>query len=457
MLVQNTIPEQLSEKMTISFWLWNYFYGIKKGEYFHDLEQCFVELKERGFNTIRVDSGAGLCHTADGEPRGQIRLHEPFPGYSTLRQMDQRTDMATKGGCQCNVLDKVVELFELARKYDVRVILSSWFYLHTFWFVEDGLVEEFFALPPEKRFMRFAVDTDRILSVLKARGLQGQIAFVEIFNEFDSLTSYWGLEKLWKTDSEKLQGMHDFRRWHEEALDMLKARHPDLLFAIDTCHSGVNREILPRNAHVWNHHMYYSWGAYWKVFEAPVYEGGFDFANAGKHPALGRFLRYPLIPIEAVRSCRKHLQYVEHSWPIRVWLYNNLDERKLPALELLLDEHLTNQIAEYKKAIDDSIRMALETRQALFPDILLVVGEGATWCGHLQMRWEEKSDAYWELVDYATRRLKGEGYWGCVARTNSGPEDPSWIEFPARLRHATAAFLENQGPLSSTETENMEM
>jgi hypothetical protein len=203
-----------------------------------------VELKELGFNTVRVDSGAGLCHTADGEPRGQIRLHEPFPGFSTLRQMDQRTDTSTKGGCQCNVLDKVVELLELARKYDVRVILSSWFYLHTFWFVDDDLVEEFFALPPEERFMRFAVDTDRILTVLKARGLQGQIAFVEIFNEFDSLTSYWKLDKLWKTDSERLQGLHDFRRWHEESLEMLKERHPDLLFAIDTNDSAPTPRVV---------------------------------------------------------------------------------------------------------------------------------------------------------------------------------------------------------------------
>ena len=30
MSVQNAIPEHLSEKMTISFWLWNYFYGINK-------------------------------------------------------------------------------------------------------------------------------------------------------------------------------------------------------------------------------------------------------------------------------------------------------------------------------------------------------------------------------------------------------------------------------------------
>jgi hypothetical protein len=46
MPVQNAIPEHLPKKLTIAFWLWNYFYGIKKGEYYHDLERCFVELFE---------------------------------------------------------------------------------------------------------------------------------------------------------------------------------------------------------------------------------------------------------------------------------------------------------------------------------------------------------------------------------------------------------------------------
>ncbi len=443
--IKGALPEHLATPMSISFWLWNYFYGIKEGEYFHDLEKCFVELKARGFNTVRVDSGAGLCHDAAGKRRGEISLHEPFPGFSTLRQIDMRTDLATQGGCRCDVMEKVIELFKLARTYDVKVILSSWFYLHTFWFAEDDLVEEFFALPPEKRFMRFAVDTDLILSEIRARGLQRHIAFVEIFNEFDSFPHYWRLASQWKTDTAKVQGMHDFRAWHEEALDFLKARHADTLFGIDTCHSGVDREILPRNAHVWNHHMYYSWSAYWKSFETPVYDAGFAFPNAATHPTLGRFLRVPPVSIEAVRSCRTHLQHVEPSWPVRVWLYNSLDREKLPELERILDEHLTVNIDEYKKAVDDSIRTACETRSAIFPDIILVVGEGATYCAHRHMRWEEKSDAYWELVNYATRRLREEGYWGCVARTNSGPEDPAWIEFSERLRQATACFLSRNG------------
>jgi hypothetical protein len=54
------IPPHLPKRLTISFWLWNYFYGSNEGDVFHDLERRFVELKERGFNCIRVDAGAGL-------------------------------------------------------------------------------------------------------------------------------------------------------------------------------------------------------------------------------------------------------------------------------------------------------------------------------------------------------------------------------------------------------------
>jgi len=31
--------------------------------------------------------------------------------------------------------------------------------------------------------------------------------------------------------------------------------------------------------------------------------------------------------------------------------------------------------------------------------------------------------------------------WGAVARTNSGPEDPVWHEYPERLQRVNATFL----------------
>jgi hypothetical protein len=37
--------------------------------------------------------------------------------------------------------------------------------------------------------------------------------------------------------------------------------------------------------------------------------------------------------------------------------------------------------------------------------------------------------------------LREKGVLGCVARTNSGPEDPVWWEYPERLQRANAIFL----------------
>jgi len=97
------IPTHLPNRLTISFWLWGYYMGAQQGEVFHDLEARFIELKERGFNTVRIDAGMGLCHTLDGRPRGMITLREPFPGHSHLiRQMN------FKGG-RCDVLQRLIE------------------------------------------------------------------------------------------------------------------------------------------------------------------------------------------------------------------------------------------------------------------------------------------------------------------------------------------------------------
>ena len=51
----------MTDRLAISFWIWGLFDTVPNG-YFDDLEGRIVELKERGFNCIRLESGAGLCH-----------------------------------------------------------------------------------------------------------------------------------------------------------------------------------------------------------------------------------------------------------------------------------------------------------------------------------------------------------------------------------------------------------
>jgi len=431
------IPNHLPRRLTISFWLWNYFYGSRKGDVFHDLEQRFVELRDRGFNTIRVDAGVGLYHSPEGKPRGAIMLQQPFKEFSTLRQLQFRN-----AGGRCDVLKHLLTLFDLAKRYDVFVILSSWFYLHIFWFIDSHIQDELFTLPPEKRFMFFAREYDWLISRLKDKGLHTQLAFVEIFNEINGFPpGLWGLFKAGSSTEIEPKALDEFRRHHEEALGFLRARHPDVLWAMDTTGSTVDTSVLPGNAQVWNHHMYYLWDIYFKYLESYVQKPEFDFRQASRHPVIGRFIRRCPPDIEAVRRTRNGDPHVDEGWYRRVWLYNSLKSQALTVLEGQLTEALERDVAVYRRNVEENIATVMSLRQSHFPGIPLVMGEGVTYCAHPGMRWEEKSDTYWSLIEYGMALLKKNGFWGCVPRTNSGPEDPAWTEYPDRLRHANALFL----------------
>ncbi len=83
----------------------------------------------------------------------------------------------------------------------------------------------------------------------------------------------------------------------------------------------------------------------------------------------------------------------------------------------------------------------MKTRDEVLPRIPLILGEGASYCADHRLRWEERSDAYWEVVEHAARAYREHGPVGAVPRTNSGPEDPVWHEYPERLLRANAVFL----------------
>ena len=431
----HSIPAHLPKRLAISFWLWNYYSCAQEGDVYHDLEARFVELKERGFNCVRLDDGAGLCHAPDGRPRGPVAIKEPFPGHSHLIRQ-----LSCKGGV-CDVLKRLIALFEIARRHDVHVILSSWFYLHTFWFVDERIRSELFALPPEERLMYFAKDLDRIIVVLKERGLHRQIAFAEILNEVDGLAFI--RESVNKAAPEaKAEQIHKYRRLHEEALAFLKGRHPDILFAVDTCSPYLDQEQIPRNAQLWNLHSYYMWSVY-SAFEGKLLADDTDLGDPRTYESVRHFLNGQLVSVDDVRRSRNFNPDVSENWYRRVWLYRNVDPAKLPALEKMLSSKLDEEVEIYKKRSSDAIVRAAQVRDSVFPGIPMVMGEAATYCALNSMRWEERSETYWSLIEHTVRLLKDNGYWGCMPRTNSGPEDAAWTEFPERQRWINKLFLED--------------
>jgi hypothetical protein len=153
-----------------------------------------------------------------------------------------------------------------------------------------------------------------------------------------------------------------------------------------------------------------------------------------------RYLRRDPVPYRKVRTCRGDRPPIALDWYRRVWLYRNLEPAVLPELERVIEDNLNRNIETFKKTATDAVAQAVKLRDQHYPGIPLVMGEGASYCALAAMRWEERSDAYWEVVEHATRAYREHGLWGAVARTCCGPEDPSWHEFPDRLKRVNDVF-----------------
>ena len=431
-------------RLAISFWIWALWDTGTNG-FFNDLELRMTELVERGFNCIRIEGGAGLTHDADGRPRGELEFLPAFPGYGQFtRQMEHMT------GGRVDLMKRLVELCTVARRHKVKVILSSWYYLHTYWFTDARVTAELLGLPREERFIYFARGLDRILDELKQHGVADVIAAAEIFNEVDGLDfvgtgGIYGPGPNYGLKSGEVEKWHRFRALHEQALEYLKMRHPGIRFAMDTCGAGTSPDFLPRNAQAWNFHAYYLWGVY-NVFEGKTMSLETDLNDPRHYAPVRRFLRQDLVPFQAIRECRGDRTPIFYcpDWVHRVWLYRNLDPNAMPELERLLQENLEKNTDRFKQNATDAVTQAVKLRDEHWPDAPLILGEGASYCADHRLRWEERSDAYWEVVEHAARVCRQNGIWGAVARTNSGPEDPVWHEYPERLQRVNAVFRGEQ-------------
>lgn len=429
-ILANERFKALPERLTISFWIWGFMCG-KPGNVYHDLDRRMLELKERGFNCIRMDSGAGFCHDLSGRRMGVVELLDPFPGYSQLiRQMS-----VTTGGGRFDVMEAILALFEAARRHGIYVILSSWYYLHTYWFASAAHDEQWKKLSYEERYMAFAKLLGYIIDELAARGLDSQLAFSEIFNEVDGLPPMgYGCK------DRALQAQQ--RDYHEKALAFLQEKYPGHLFAFDTCTPYVPAELFPRNMQIWNAHRYYIWSRSYNLFEQDLLSGRqTDPENSESLAKIRRFLKTPMIPLSEIAASRADRAPTGLDWTRRVWLYSNLAEAALPELEAMLSKQLAADVAVYKAQVDDWAQCFIKQRETVVGDVPLVMGEAASYCAANSMRWEEESDAYWEIIEYAILTLKKLGFWGCTMRTTSAPEDPSWTEYPERLRHLNELFL----------------
>lgn len=235
-------PAHLPRRLAISFPIWALF-DMAPGGAYHDPDRWIRETAERGFNCIRFDDGAGLIDFSGPVPNGKVRVRAPFgPTYSA--PMRQLWVMGDEG--ECDLVERLLAIAEAADRHGVYLILSSWYYLHTNWYFDNPAKNrEYFELSDPERFAFFARQLDSILGLLRSHKLIHRVAFAEIQNEIDGAWNFFG--SLDGRPSPLAPGQQDaFREAHAKALAWLRARHPDVLFAVDTCTPWTPAGLFPR-------------------------------------------------------------------------------------------------------------------------------------------------------------------------------------------------------------------
>ncbi len=166
------IPLHLPDKLAICFYVWAWIFE----DAYADLDRALRETKERGFNCVRVDTGALLTHDQAGHRRGPIRFRPWIEDWHNVPYPLRAHEV--------DVLERVLELFRMADKHDMTVICTSWLYQDVVSQLADpALRAEIIAIPYKDRIMELARQHDRLVSILKKEGLAHRIAFVETLNE----------------------------------------------------------------------------------------------------------------------------------------------------------------------------------------------------------------------------------------------------------------------------------
>ncbi len=412
--------DKLPKRLTISFPLWTIY--ATKGEYspYYDIEKLIIENVERGFNCIRIDDGAGLIHDINGNRLAPFDIHDIFGEYE---KVPRQLHIVGDGG-KCDLLERLFETCRMAKKHGVYIILSSWYYLHSFWMhgKDDPVCSELFALPYHERIGAFTKFLHYILCELEKEELTDCIAFCEIFNEINDLPFMNDDPEL--RDSVSDEEREQFRIEHKNGVAFLREQHPDILFAYDTAAPvDGNDGMLPENMQVYNFHNYFMWD-YYDIITARHPEWFFDNVKR-----------------EEVERSREGRMPAKDDWYERVTLYNNLDESRMEEIEAEFEASFDEYARYYRDKLDDMVT-AVKERTFNYPNVPIVCGEGVSYICHKRLLWEEHSEKYWSLIEYALNKYKEAGLWGTVIRTCCAPEDPSWELCKDKLLKLNTLFKE---------------
>jgi hypothetical protein len=372
-------------------------------------------LRDRGFNAVRLEAGLNWCFRQDGSPRGPVEFMQFIPGYS-----DNFRGGNGRGGGKHDVLARFVRLMELAKAYDVYVLPTSWEYQDSSSFLADpALRAEVMAIPVEERIPLLARHHDRLLQILKQRGLERNLAFVEILNEAEfSLVSV---------------GPEGKRQW-EEAVAFLRNRHPDIMFS---SYLGISdNSFVPDNVQVYNQHPYFAIRFYFEEIYGPAaWDNAFDPHNPRSLPLFARLCKESVVPFDQFMAAA---QNVREFWRKIGYLYHNVDPAKF-------DQHVLGLLPKWDARFRETLDKAFAQGEAAAKraNVPIVVDEGGFFTSPLNSRFEEMPQGL-QYFDYSADLAIRHNYWGFLPTTYCGPEMPVWRENPQWLREINSRFIAGQ-------------
>ena len=318
------LPEHLPKRLSMGMFIWNWITMATPGEPYSDLEKAVAGLVERGFNAVRVEAGLNWCFRMDGRPRGEMEFGPWIAGYR-----ENLTFMNARGGGRHDVLKRVIRLMELAQQYKIFVVLTSWEYQDSSWFVVDPKIRgEVLGLPEPKRLLHMARQHDRLLRELEERGLHRNIAYVEVHNE---------------PDASLLPKGREGKKLHEEAIAPVCKAHPEILVSGDFCTHDFS--LVPDNVQVFDQHTYVP-DLYWDgLYPQTVWHKDFNPAQPRKIKLLDRLLKKQVSPWAEFMKAAKNIR---EFWRSVCWWYDNLDNDRFD--EWALEEFHRREAAMREKA-----------------------------------------------------------------------------------------------------------
>lgn len=441
MKIKSNIPNHLPKKLTIAFWEWNWATDIQSGEAFFDLEKCFKDLVERGFNTVRIDALWSWIYNTEGKLRKSVEIIGAVkPGYSHYSPA-----LTTQGEIKIDALKSILKFFELAEKHEVYVALTSWEYQrnHVLGLIADNSIrEEILGIPIMERPGYLAKQCDRLITELKKYEFHKRIAYVELHNEISG--HYFGITKnnLWSEQSKNV----------EKALAYLQEKHPGIIFTDDHGASlpkdrffdlkTADKVMLHhvKNAQAIDHHLY-ALGVQEKVCKEIGFKSiaGYDNhvvfleENLKRNRLLQTILKPDAIPWNEFKKYFNS-DWFSDWWPT-IYLYENMDVN-------VWDYLMFKYYNEYEKPMRNFWKNYIYYfyKEAKKRNTPLICDEGYFFYPPHNSNFEVSAVGKNNFEFIINHMLEAE-YWGIMISTYTLPDCGLWIKEPGWLKNINNKIL----------------